>query len=51
MQETQVRSLGQRDSPGKGSGKPLQDSCLEKPVGKGAWQTTVHGLARELDAT
>ena len=51
MQETWVRSLGQKDSPGKGSGKLLQYSCLGKPVGKGAWQTTVPGIARELDTT
>ena len=37
-------------SPGGRSGKPLQCSCLENPVGRGAWQATVHGLA-ELDTT
>ena len=30
-------------SPGKGNGNPLQYSCLESPMDKGAWQETVHG--------
>ena len=29
MQETQVPSLGQDDSPGEGNGYPVQYSCLE----------------------
>ena len=32
MQEAQVRSLGQEDSPGEGNGNPLQYSCLENPM-------------------
>ena len=32
MQETQLQSLGQEDSPGKGNGNPLQRSCLENPL-------------------
>ena len=36
-------------SPGGGHGNPLQCSCLENPMGRGAWQATVHGVARELD--
>ena len=32
--------------PGEGNGNPLQDSCLENPVDKGAWQATVHGVAK-----
>ena len=31
---------------GKGKGKPLQYSCLEDPMDRGAWQATVHGVAR-----
>ena len=27
-------------------GSPLQDSCLENPMDRGAWQTTVHGVAK-----
>ena len=28
--------------PGGGHGNPLQNSCLENPMDKGAWQATVH---------
>ena len=27
-------------------GSPLQYSCLENPMDRGAWQTTVHGVAK-----
>ena len=37
---------GLRRSPGEGNGCPLQDSCLEIPMDRGAWQATVHGVAR-----
>ena len=33
-------------SPGEGPGNPLQYSCLEKPIDRGAWQVTAHGLQR-----
>ena len=46
MQETQLQSLGQEDSPGAGNGNPLQYSCLENPMDRGAWQATVHGVAK-----
>ena len=29
-----------------GDGNPLQYSCLENPMGRRAWQVTVHGVAR-----
>ena len=45
MQETQVRFLGQEDTPGEGNGNPLQYPCLENPTDRGAWQATVHGVA------
>ena len=32
-------------SPGGGHGNPLQCSCLENPMDRGAWQGTVHGVA------
>ena len=32
-------------SPGGGHGNPLQYSCLENPMDKGAWQATVHRVA------
>ena len=28
--------------PGEGNGDPLQYSCLEKPMDRGAWQAIVH---------
>ena len=31
--------------PQEGNGNPLQYSCLENPVDRGAWQTTVHGVS------
>ena len=33
-------------SPGKGNGNPLQYSFLENPMDRGAWQATVHGVAK-----
>ena len=33
-------------SPGGGQSNPLQYSCLENPMDRGAWQTTVHGVAK-----
>ena len=38
-------------SPGGGKGNPLQYSCLENPMDRGAWWATVHGAAKELDTT
>ena len=35
-------------SSGEGHGNPLQYSCLEDPMGRGAWQATVHSVT-ELD--
>ena len=32
--------------PGEGNGNPLQDSGLENPMDRGAWQATVHGVAK-----
>ena len=37
-------------SPGEGNGNPLQYSCLENSMDRGAWQATVLGVA-ELDTT
>ena len=37
---------GSRRSSGKGTGNPLQYSCLENPMGGGAWQAIVRGVAR-----
>ena len=32
--------------PGGGNGNPLQYSCLGNPMDRGAWQATVHGVAK-----
>ena len=34
---------GSGRSPGGGNGNPLQYSCLENPMDRGAWWTVVHG--------
>ena len=36
---------------GRGNGDPLQYSCLEKLMGRGAWQATAHGVTKEMDMT
>ena len=33
-------------SPEEGNGNPLQYSCLENPMVRGAWWATVHGVAK-----
>ena len=33
-------------SPGEGNGNPLQYSCLENPVDRGAWWATVHRVTK-----
>ena len=33
-------------SPGEENGNPFQYSCLENPMDRGAWQATVHGVAK-----
>ena len=35
-----------RRSPGGGNGNPLQYSCLENPMDRGAWQATVHRVTK-----
>ena len=35
-------------SPGEGHGNPLQYSCLENPMDRGAWWATVHSVAKSL---
>ena len=46
MWETRVRSLGSGRSPGEGNGNPLQYSCLENPMDRGARWATVHRTQR-----
>ena len=46
MQKIQVRSLGWEDPLEEGNGNPLQYSCLENSMDRGAWEATVHGVAK-----
>ena len=46
VQETRVQSLGWEDPPGERNGNPLQHSCLENSMDRGAWWATVHGVAK-----
>ena len=46
MQDTWTQSPSQEDFSGEGNSYPLQYSCLEKSMDKGAWQATVHGVTK-----
>ena len=46
MQETRVRSLGQEEGNGEGNGYPLQYSCLENLMDRGAWWAPVHRVTK-----
>ena len=46
IHETQFQSLGWEDSPRGGQGNPLQYSCLENPLDRGAWRTAVHRVIK-----
>ena len=35
--------------PGEGNDNPLQYSCLENPMDRGAWWATAHGVTKESD--
>ena len=37
---------GSGGSPGGGDGNLLQDSCLENPMDRGAWQAIVYGVTK-----
>ena len=39
-----ISGLGR--SPGEGNGNPLQYSCLDNPMDRGAWQVTVPGVTQ-----
>ena len=41
-----VSISGSRRSPGEENGNPLQYSCLQNPMDRGAWRATVHGVAK-----
>ena len=42
---------GSERSPGEGNGNPLQYSCLENSMDRGAWQAIVLGVSKESDTT
>ena len=42
---------GSERSPEEGNGDPLQYSCLENSMDRGAWRGTVHGVTKESDMT
>ena len=42
---------GSGGSPEGGHNNPLQYSCPENPMDRGAWQATAHGDAKESDTT
>ena len=42
---------GSGRSSGGGNGNPLQYSCLENTMDRGAWQATMHGVTDSLDVT
>ena len=46
MQEMQKMSPGSGRSPGVGNGNPLQCSCLENSMDRGAWWAAVHEVAK-----
>ena len=49
MHETQVQSLGEEDPLEEVMGNSLQYSCLENLMDRGAWQATVHRVAKSQD--
>ena len=42
----QGSTLWSERSPGEGNGNPLQYSCLEHPMDRGAWWAIVHGISK-----
>ena len=46
MRDTQVGSLGWEDPQEEGMGNPLQYSCLENSMDRGAWRAAVHRVMK-----
>ena len=46
MQKTWIQSLGPEDPLEEEMGNPLQYSCLENPMDRGAWWAAVHGVTK-----
>ena len=45
-QKSKIKITGSARCPGGGHGNPLQYSCLENPLDRGAWEATAHGVAK-----
>ena len=45
------QTSGSGRTPGEENGNPLQYSCVENSKDRGAWQATVHGMAKASDTT
>ena len=41
-----VLYIFQKENPGEGHGNPLQYSCLENSMDRGAWRAAVHGVTK-----
>ena len=41
-----IIAMATMTAPGEWNGNPLQYSCLENPMDRGAWRATVHGVAK-----
>ena len=48
---TRLKQFSMQAYFGEGNGDPLQYSCLENPMDRGACQATVYGATKELDTT
>ena len=51
MQETQFQSLGWEDTLEEDRATQSNISVWKNHMDRGAWQSTVHGVAKELDTT
>ena len=43
---SRLQSMGPQRADGEGNGNPLQYSCLENPMDRGAWLAAVHGVVK-----
>ena len=46
LKRQSVALFGSRIIAGEGNGNPLQYSCLENPMDRGAWKAAVHGVTK-----
>ena len=45
--EPKIKEKAEQTSITEGNGTPLQSSCLENPMDRGAWWAAVHGVVAE----